>query len=1698
MLTGFSITAKLREAGQVLLCRGVRESDKREVVLKILFADFPSPDQISTLEAEFDALRESIGEGIPRALELVKHGNGRILVLESLTGTGLAAQMPSLSLAEKLNVASKLTSVLANLHSKGIYSRDLRPENLVYDRAQGRVGLIDLGLNRSDLAYISPEQTGRTQNGVDYRSDYYCLGLVLYELFSGQKPFSARDEMELVHAHIAVTETPLHQLMPKISQGLSLTVQKLMRKSPDERYQSALGILSDLKAIVEQPDQKSFAVGSSDVSSKFRLSAKLYGREREIKLVKKALSRVVAGDRRLILVSGDPGVGKSTLVNLTKEEANAAGGYFVFGKYDQYRKDVPFSALIHAFNQLVMQILTEDEASVAKWKENILLAMGENAAVVTAILPQVELIVGKCPPVPPLQGFESQRRFQQTFHSFIRACCLRGRPIVIFLDDLQWADSASRALIKMFLTEKGAESLLLIGAYRDGEISPTDPLHSLFKELDEMHIALDSVHLNSLSLENVRELLRDSFHMEASAEAQLAEIVFAKTDGNPFFASQFLRMLYDKKYLRFQVAEGWVCDFAAIRTQDATKNVLTLLGQKIANLSADHKSTLELAACFGNYFKLSELKIYDQRSESEVRASLEAAAAAGLIVRLEGEVYKFIHDRVQEVAYSLMSVDERMRVHWEIANRLLQEWPLQKQRAGIFYLVNHWNAGAAHAKSLDARVRGAGLNLIAATRARESSVYDLALAYALAGLSLFKDDEWNANVALLAPLMQLRATCEFTLGQNEAAEKTFHQLLQKTIDPIEKSKIYRTMAALAHMQGKNAESLGWAMKGFKTLNEPMPRNPSKLRLLLLMLKCRKIVRKLIEVGPPKEVEIINPRAAEIFQLLYACAAPSYSLNKNFLVYVTLRAVVIAAEEGFLALNPCYFFTTLLWSRMGDFKTAKQAESFLYDIIVKTDPTKIDGRCYFAVGAFSRHVLGTFKESLRMLEKGIQHLTLMGDILYAGNCMVHAGMQSILSERKLSNAEMSFEKYWQAMLKLNYPTLTAGSVSARYWLSQMQGGAPLKHEGRELTYEVTKEFVGSDKELPWAWFSQFKLFVEYFHGRYDLAYAYLPAADMAEGMSPFSAISMANRVICALLRLRYLRQESGFKKWTMHRHIRKQLKFFRKLSEVNPTNYRTHYLILLGEFHASRGHFPTAVKHLQEAVRLAKAGEVVLWEGIANELLAEVFFKQGLDKVGLLSVREALFVYQNWGANPKVAQIFKRFPELSLTAATAIQEGSTLGQTLDMNTVLKATNTLISEIDMSQLVHKMLSILIENAGAERAVLFLNEGRQLVARGDLSVHGPKSVQLQATPFESFLSVPRAMMTYAVRTHETMVLENASADDRLGRDEYVKQNRVLSAVALPIMGQGELRGVVYLENNVATGVFSPQRVEMMKVLSGQIAISLENARLYQQQGEAIRMQNELVTAHAVQEMLFPQPKFATTGVNISGYYQPATECGGDWWCYSQIGDWVYVWIGDATGHGAPAALVTSAACSAVALLETDPTLTPEKAMAHLNKAVFRTTKGQISMTFFVGALNRLTGEFRYVRASHEAPLLLRKEKHGASSLRAALEPLMGKNGASLGEVPDESYEATSIYLKPGDRVVLYTDGLPELNNRDGRQWGERGFWECAFTSSNKGQSVEETANSIVAKAENFRGGQELLDDITLCVLEFTGEASDEKIAA
>lgn len=1698
-LRGYTKFEQFLDLPHVLILRAVSESTKENVLIKVLRSEYPTADELALFETEFGLLSQDLGDGTPKVIERVQVDKIHALVIEDIGGQILQNEIAErkMTVAEILDLSILIVKALGRIQERDIIHGNIRPANIVFNRRTERLQIIDFGLASTALQYFSPEQTGRTQRSVDYRSDYYSLGVTLYQLFSGQLPFKASDEMEWIHSHIAQTETPLHILNSQVPKPISLIVQKLMKKSADERYQSCLGILSDLQSCRELVNQglgfDGFTPGTKDISAVFRLSTKLYGRENEVHLVNDALAKTILGSKRMILVGGEPGVGKTTIANVIKESAKSAQGYFIFGKYDQFRKDVPFSALITAFNQLVGQILAEDEQRIQGWKTRLSEALGANAGVVTAILPHLKLILGEVPEVQELDGKELKHRFHLTFHNFIRACCVPGRPLVIFLDDLQWADSASRSLLQTFLSENEATSLLVVGAYRDNQVQAGHPILQLFRDLEETKLAIDKIFLTRLNQTDIKNLLVDSFRAKPTDCESLAQLVFSKTEGNPFFVTQFLKNLHERHLLRFGIEHGWHWDIEELKKQEVTSNVLDLLRDKIFQLPEETRSLLTLASCFGNYFRVEELKTYNQKTDSENVALLEPAARNGLINAADSGAFKFIHDRVQEAAYNILNAEQRQKIHWQIANRLLSIWDEAKIRAEIFYLVNHWNAGSGLVESEQQRVKSAELNLIAATTARESAVNDLAYTYSLNGLSLLNSEDWKAHEKYLRPLTMLRALSEFALGKLDEAEKSFKTLLKKVKDPVLKAPVYCSLVVLYNLRENRDEGIEWGRKGLAELGVRIPRKPWSLSTIILVLRARFEVNLFLKnpwiESPTPQVQSSH----EIMAIFSSLAIPMFQYRKDLLAYSGMRGLLISLKERFLEINGRSFLVALVWSRFHNFAEAKRMGDYIISWFNRPDLNTNGKRALYVLGGFSMPFLYSLKEAVTVMERGMAELHQAGDLIYTSGCAQYIAGIALFSESKLARAEARMNEMRDFSLQLNNPFTARLIEQPLHVVKALKGDypSPLSLSPDGTPESVIAERLSQD-EAPaeHGYFILGSILLKYIMADFKSAYELALQADAPLKIVPFASMTIITRGLITRMNIKFSARAS--------RKDRKELRFFKKLSDHNP-NYKALYSMMLAEDLWSQKRISEACSILSIAVKDAQQSEMPFFQALANEQLAEYFFAQNLEKAAHLHLREALFFYENWGAAGKVQRLSAEYPELvamnqnSLSGSGSAQLKSP-NVSLDINTVLKASNTLTSEMDMTKLVHKLLNILIENAGAERGVLIVNTNDKLIVRGQRHVRDTDEFKLSEIPVEGYADISRSVLSYVARTQETVVMADASTDDRVSRDEYVQRAKVLSTVCLPIVSQGELKGMVYLENNAATAVFSPDRVELMKTLAGQIAISIENASLYQQQAETIRMQNELATAQTVQEMLFPKADFESEHVSIAGYYRPATECGGDWWYYSQIGDWNYIWIGDATGHGAPAALVTSAACSAVAILEASKDITPESAMAYLNQAIYRTTKGKINMTFFVGALNSKTGEFKFVRASHDPPYLIRNAKKSTAAsfaeFRELLEPLQGINGRRLGEYNEEVYEAKSIQLEPGDTILFYTDGLPDVVNPEERAWSERGFLKAFYESIN--HSPKEMTAYIVQKADDFGRQKELADDITICVMKYLGTAT------
>jgi serine/threonine protein kinase len=761
-----AVTTKIYESANSLVYRGIREGDRNPVVLKVLKEDYPSPAELTRYKQEYEITRSLNIDGVVKAYSLQDYQRTLVIILEDFGGESLTKLVneleaeSSMPLAKFLCLAIAITEILGRIHATNVIHKDINPGNIVFNPETGIVKIIDFGIStqltrtnptfknpnvlEGTLAYMSPEQTGRMNRTLDYRTDFYSLGVTFYELLTGQLPFTTTDILELVHCHLAKQPIPPHQVKADIPPVVSGIIMKLMAKNAEQRYQSAWGLKADLEECLRQLETTgeiaTFGLGSQDISDKFQIPQKLYGREAEVETLLTAFERIATGEAKgaeLMLVAGYSGIGKSALIQEIYKPITEKRGYFLTGKFDQLQRNIPYSAVVSAFAGLVRQLLSEPEHQLQQWRNKLLTALGTNGQIIINVIPEVELIIGKQPPVPEVGATEALNRFNRVFQKFIRVFCSKEHPLVIFLDDLQWADSATLKLIELMMTDADTRYLFVIGAYRDNEVNRSHPLIMMLEGLTKEGATISRITLTPLGLGVIAQLIADTLCSEISTVKPLAELVVHKTGGNPFFVNEFLKTLYTENLLFFDFEHlSWGWDIAEIESKNITDNVVELMLGKLKRLPHATQQVLKLAACIGAEFDLNTLSIISKKTPEEVFTELVVAAQSGLILakseldeQLLVQDYKFLHDRVQQAAYALIDESQKQVVHLQIGRNLLEKTLPERLSERLFEIVDHLNHGIELLTEQPERDEIARLNLIAAQKAKAALAYSMAQKY---------------------------------------------------------------------------------------------------------------------------------------------------------------------------------------------------------------------------------------------------------------------------------------------------------------------------------------------------------------------------------------------------------------------------------------------------------------------------------------------------------------------------------------------------------------------------------------------------------------------------------------------------------------------------------------------------------------------------------------------------------------------------------------------------------------------------------------------------------------------------------------------------------------------------------------------------------------------------------------------------------
>jgi PAS domain S-box-containing protein len=1445
----------LRKEEEFILYRGRSKDEGSQVLVLAPLAEYPASEILKCLEHAYSLREELDPTWATRPIGIVRHWDRSVLVLEDPGGVPLDQSLSQpLDLAFWLRMAIGLSTAIGHLHRRGIIHKDIKPANVLVDPVTGQcwlTGLLVASRLRRErqapeppefiagtLPYMAPEQTGRMNRSIDSRSDLYSLGVTLYQMLTGSLPFAAADPMEWVHCHIARHPIPLRQWRQDVPEIVSAIILKLLSKTAEDRYQTAAGLVADLrKCLTEWESHKcinSFSLGQHDISDRLHTPEKLYGRDREIKTLLDAFDQVVTtGQPNLVLVSGYSGIGKSSVVHELHKALVPPRGLFASGKFDQYKRDVPYATLARAFHDLIRPLLSKSESELQIWRNAFCAALEPNAKLIVDLVPELKLIIGEQPPVPDLPPQAAQGRFQLVLRRFIGVFARPEHPLALFLDDLQWLDAATLDFLEDLSTQPDVHHLMLIGAYRDNEVDST---HPLWRRLEAIRLTGALVHeivLAPLACEDLGQLIADSLHSEPERAIPLAQLVHEKTAGNPFFVIQFIYALVEEQLLAFNHNDArWFWDLNRIHAKGYTDNVVELMVGKLNRLPIQTQKAVQELACLGNSAEITTVSIVHGTSEDQVHSDLWEAIRLEFITRQEG-TYKFIHDRIHEAAYSLIGEHSRAESHLRIGRLLWEHFAPEKREEAVFEIVNQLNRGAALITSPDEREQLAELNLIAGKRARASTAYVSALNYLAAGAALLSGDCWDSQYHLIFPLVLLRAECEFLTGQTAAAEQRLTTLSSRAANAVDRATVTSLLIDLYTSLNESNRAVAVSLDYLRYLGVEWSSHPTEeeARQEYQQIWARLGTRTVEEIiGLPL---MYDPTSLGTMDVLIKLLPPAMFTDPNLLSLTVCRAVNLSLEQGHSD-GSCVayvWFGAISGLHFGNYKAGFRFGRLGYELVEKGGLLRFQARTYMWFGQFVMPWTKHLRASREFTQRAYDAAYKVGDLFAVAVTFEHLTANSLAIGHPLVEAQRVAEDGLEF----------AGRARFAYFIDVIGPQLALIRTLRGLT----KNFGPFDDEasveqhfasvpaatLPQLWYWIRKLQARFFAGDYDAA---LDASSKAQRLlwaAPSIFETAEYHFYSALAHAASC--DSAFSD-RQRQHLDALAAHHRQLeiwAENCPENFENRVALVGAEVERIQGQ-PLEAEHLYEqAIRSAFENGFVHNEALANELAARFYAARGFEKIAHTYLRDARYRYVRWGAVGKVRQLDELYPQLREQEPVP-GPTSTIGtpvEHLDLATVIKVSQAVSGEIVLEKLIDTLMRTAVEHAGAERGLLLLPRGVEQRIEAEATTSGETIIVRLGEASLAQAAVPESIVHYVVRTQESVILDDASAQPPFSWDTYIRQQHARSILCLPLINQAKLIGVLYLENNLAPHVFTPARIAVLKLLASQAAISLENTRLY-----------------------------------------------------------------------------------------------------------------------------------------------------------------------------------------------------------------------------------------------------------------------------
>ncbi|MEM7713130.1 MAG: serine/threonine-protein kinase PknK, partial [Cyanobacteria bacterium P01_A01_bin.68] len=1433
-ISGYQISEELYNGSRTLVYRGYRKSDSLPVVIKLLKNAYPSFSELVQFRNQYAIAKNLNYPGIIQTYGLETYNNGYALVMEDFGGISLKDYFNNLEtldktsfLTEFLQVAISLCDILGILYQQIIIHKDIKPANILINPETKQVKLIDFSiaslLNKETqeikspnvlegtLSYISPEQTGRMNRGIDYRSDFYSLGVTFYELLTGELPFISDDAMELVHFHIAKQPPELPHPSPllvkergqeishslstgkgrglEIPQVLNEIVMKLMAKNAEDRYQSVFGLKHDLEACLSQlkatEKVEIFEIACKDICDRFIIPDKLYGRENEVKQLLAAFDRVSSGNSEIMLVAGFSGIGKTAVVNEVQKPIVKQRGYFIKGKFDQFNRNIPLSAFVQAFRDLMKQLISESDAQINQWKSKILTALGENGQVIIDVVPELEKIVGKQPQVLELSGVAAQNRFNLLFQKFIQVFTTKEHPLVIFLDDLQWADSASLTLVKLLMNDSGY--LMMLGAYRDNEVSPAHPFILTVEELNKAETIVNTITLAPLDFNDTNNLVADTLNCSQQLAKPLTELIIRKTKGNPFFTTQFLKALHEEKQIVFNRNNlYWECDIAQVSALSLTDDVVEFMGLQLQKLPESTQNILKLAACIGNQFDLETLAIVSEQSQTQTATDLWKALQEGLILPqsevykffIESEnqdkisqtsqtvSYKFLHDRIQQAAYSLIPEDKKQVTHHHIGQLFYDSFSETEREERIFDIVNQLNIGIDLITEQSNRNRLAKLNLLAGSKAKNSIAYNAAVNYLTLGINLLPPKNWENNYDLTLALYDEAAEAAYLSANFEQMDKLAKEIHNHVKNILDEIKVYEVEIQAYMARDKFIQAIKTGLKVLKCLDICFPEAPNQSDIQ------QGIEKTFITLDQRKPSELVNipimsePSKLAALRIINSIVPCAYQVAPQLLPLLVMEQVSLSIKYGnsYISASGYAMWALILCGIVGDVSMGYEFGQLALSLLERFNSKEVQAETIFIVNSDVKYYREPVKASLVSLQSAYSIALETGNLSYAGLATYIYGYYAYLSGKNIQELNQEITRYNQVIHQYKQEN----SYNLNLALQQIfinllnQSEDSCNFDGQVYNYSQMLPLHEQNNDVTAIFYIYFnKQIINYLFGYFD------KALENAKQTEKYLFGVTGNLAVPVFFFYDSLIQLAGYIKSTdktlteiLNKVDTNQAKM-QEWANNAPMNFQHKVDLVEAEKYRLLGQKIAAIEYYDKAIFGAKENEYIQEEALANELTAKFYLDWGKEKVAATYMQEAYYCYARWGAKAKTDDLEKHYPNLlrpilqpvsqtitpldtiaspnySIHHSTSHRSSSStsINQTLDFATVIKASQTISRTIDLDELMKTLTRMMLENSGADKCALLLYEDKTWQVRAIATLD---SVNLQTVPVEDNSSIP-----------------------------------------------------------------------------------------------------------------------------------------------------------------------------------------------------------------------------------------------------------------------------------------------------------------------------------------------------------------------